>query len=643
MPTLSEATSTLAIRCEGIGKRYRIGQQEQYRTLRDTIANVARAPFRQLTAALKGPSQTAREKAHLWALKDISLEIQHGEVVGIIGRNGSGKSTLLKILSQITKPTKGSAEIRGRVGTLLEVGAGFHPELTGRENIYLNGAILGMARREIDRKFDEIVEFSECSRMLDTPLKHYSSGMYVRLAFAVAAHLETEILIVDEVLAVGDAGFQKKCLGKIGDVANQGRTVLFVSHNMLAVDSLCTRAICLHDGRMVFEGTPAGVTARYLQEWLPTMDEVVYDDIRTAPGNEEIKLHRVRVRPRDGTPKSHLTVRMPLIVEFEYWKMKEHSHVDLGAEIFNEHGIMVFATGKWGEPAAPQGLLRSSFVIPANLMNSGTYRIHMLAFHRGHTLIDDWEDIVTFEVHDAGSELRGPYYEYWPGAVRPNLEWQSEFIGSIEEGTSARNGELMLTSLKRRVVRGLAAAQAHLSKDEDAGGNVKLVPPIETEHVELLFDPDFRRSVEQVQDFTCLDIVRLANLWTIVKMVGAGTFLEVGSFRGGTALHICNAMEGRDASFYSIDPFETGGFQELTESDQAWKPSDFTNTHYDAVSALLAPKPIAKVIRGLFPAAAEQLDLHNIALCQLEVDIYNATFNSLEYLLPTGAKRSDRC
>ena len=212
MPTLSEAKSTLAIRCEGIGKRYRIGQQEPYRTLRDTIANAARAPFRQLTAALKGKSQTARAGAHLWALKDLSLEIQHGEVVGIIGRNGSGKSTLLKILSQITRPTKGLAEIRGRVGTLLEVGAGFHPELTGRENIYLNGAILGMARREIDRKFDEIVEFSECSRMLDTPLKHYSSGMYVRLAFAVAAHLETEILIVDEVLAVGDAALKGHAL-----------------------------------------------------------------------------------------------------------------------------------------------------------------------------------------------------------------------------------------------------------------------------------------------------------------------------------------------------------------------------------------------------------------------------------------------
>lgn len=435
MQTLSEAKSTLAIRCEGIGKRYRIGQQEPYRTLRDTIANAARAPFRQLTAALKGTSQEARAGAHLWALKDLSLEIQHGEVVGIIGRNGSGKSTLLKILSQITRPTKGLAEIRGRVGTLLEVGAGFHPELTGRENIYLNGAILGMARREIDRKFDEIVEFSECSQMLDTPLKHYSSGMYVRLAFAVAAHLETEILIVDEVLAVGDAAFQKKCLGKIGDVAHAGRTVLFVSHNMLAVDSLCTRAICLHDGQMVFEGTPAAATSRYLQEWLPTMDEVVYDDIKTAPGNEDIRLHSARVRPRDGSPKSHITVRTPLIAEFEYWKLKERSCLDLVAEIWNEHGIMVFATGKLGVPASPQGLLRGSVIIPADLMNIGTYRVRLVVILGGVTEIAEWEDVVTFEVHDAASELRGSYHGHWPGAVRPNLEWKTEFIRSLEEET----------------------------------------------------------------------------------------------------------------------------------------------------------------------------------------------------------------
>ena len=253
---------TSAIRCEGIGKRYRMGQRQRYRALRDTLTDALRAPVRLLRAAFRaraGADAPAAES--LWALKDVSLEIRHGEVLGVIGRNGAGKTTLLKILSRITKPTEGQAEIRGRVGALLEVGTGFHPELTGRENIYLNGAILGMRRREIERKFDEIVEFSECGRFLDMPVKHYSSGMYMRLAFAVAAHLETEILFVDEVLAVGDAAFQKKCLGKIGDVAHQGRTVLFVSHNMVAVDSLCTRAICLHEGKIVEEGPPGVVTS----------------------------------------------------------------------------------------------------------------------------------------------------------------------------------------------------------------------------------------------------------------------------------------------------------------------------------------------------------------------------------------------
>ena len=296
MPTSSEPNKAVAIRCEGISKRYRIGRQQRYRTLRDTIADTAREPFRRFAAIWRPSIGAEKGNSELWALKDISLEIQQGEVLGIIGRNGSGKSTLLKVLSRITKPTGGEAHIRGPVGTLLEVGAGFHPELTGRENIYLNGAILGMARCEIERKFEEIVEFAECGRLLDTPMKHYSSGMYVRLAFAVAAHLETEILLVDEVLAVGDAAFQKKCLGKIGEAAHQGRTVLFVSHNLLAVDSLCTRAICLHQGKVVLEGLPGLVTSRYLKKWLPAYKEVVYEDIDTAPGNDIVRLHRARVQ-----------------------------------------------------------------------------------------------------------------------------------------------------------------------------------------------------------------------------------------------------------------------------------------------------------------------------------------------------------
>ncbi len=285
-----------------------------------------------------------------------------------------------------------------------------------------------MTRREIERKFDEIVEFSECGRLLDTSMKHYSTGMYVRLAFAVAAHLETEILLVDEVLAVGDAAFQKKCLGKIGEAAGHGRTVLFVSHNMIAVDSLCTRAICLHEGKVVLQGSPGAVTSRYLQEWLPTFKEVVYDDIDTAPGGDLIRLHRVRVRSRDGGPQDQITVRTSLAVEFEYWKLAEHSQLDLVAEVSNEHGINVFTTASLREPPAPVGLVRSSFIVPADLMNDGTYRIKLTAVVDGVNNIAHWEDVVAFEVHDAASELRAHYHDEWPGAVRPNLEWKTELL-----------------------------------------------------------------------------------------------------------------------------------------------------------------------------------------------------------------------
>jgi lipopolysaccharide transport system ATP-binding protein len=428
LQTTSSAGNAIAIQCEGIGKRYRIGQQAGYKTLRDTVAESVGAPLRWLTSRRISPDR--REKSDLWALKDISIEIKHGEVLGLIGRNGSGKSTLLKVLSRITKPTEGYAKIRGRVGTLLEVGAGFHQELTGRENIFLNGAILGMSRWEIRSKFDEIVEFADCGRLLDTPMKHYSSGMYVRLAFAVAAHLETEILIVDEVLAVGDAAFQKKCLGKIGDVAHEGRTVLFVSHNMLAVDSLCTRAICLHEGKAVLEGAPGFVTSHYLQNWMPAFQEVIHEDISTAPGNELVRLRSARIRLRDASPGDRLTVRTPLVVEFEYWKMTPGVCLDLAAEVFNEHGVNVFTTAQMGEPAAPVGLLRSAFTIPGDLMNSGTYRIHLNVMLGGGVTSACWEDIVAFEVHDTPSELRGDYHDSWPGAMRPNLRWKTEVIDS---------------------------------------------------------------------------------------------------------------------------------------------------------------------------------------------------------------------
>ena len=263
--------SDVAIRCEGLGKQYRLGEQESYKALRDTLTNAFAAPFKRFRAPSgNGNSNGRKGENYIWALKDISCEIKHGEVVGIIGRNGSGKSTFLKILSRITKPTEGRADVYGRIGSLLEVGTGFHPELSGRENIYLNGAILGMKKTEINRKFDEIVDFAEIEKFIDTPVKRYSSGMYVRLAFAVAAHLEPEILVVDEVLAVGDAQFQKKCLGKMKDVGQQGRTVLFVSHNMSVIQTLCKRALVLSHGQVLMDQDSRTAVQAYLQDASPS-------------------------------------------------------------------------------------------------------------------------------------------------------------------------------------------------------------------------------------------------------------------------------------------------------------------------------------------------------------------------------------
>lgn len=290
-------SSDVAIRCVGLSKQYRIGQHESYRALRDVISDTAAAPFRRLrrslTSAANGKSSHNSIPSSIWALDDISFEIKRGDVVGIIGRNGAGKSTLLKILSRITKPTRGYADINGRVGSLLEVGTGFHPELTGRENIYLNGAILGMRKAEIDGKFDEIVAFAEVEQFIDTPVKRYSSGMYVRLAFAVAAHMETEILLVDEVLAVGDAQFQKKCFAKMREIRNQGKTIVLVSHNMAAVRNICNQGLNLHNGRASIQGEVNEVVDAYLGR----SDE---PDLQTQIETESFVVNDVLIEPCDS-------------------------------------------------------------------------------------------------------------------------------------------------------------------------------------------------------------------------------------------------------------------------------------------------------------------------------------------------------
>lgn len=297
--------SDIVIKAENLSKRYRIGAaQEPYGSLRESLARAVRKPFRR-----RDPDET------IWALKDVSFEIKRGEVVGIIGRNGAGKSTLLKILSRITKPTSGQVTLRGRVGSLLEVGTGFHPELTGRENIYLNGAILGMGRHEIERKFDEIVDFAEIEKFLDTPVKRYSSGMYVRLAFAVAAHLEPEILLVDEVLAVGDAAFQKKCLGKMGEVAEGGRTVLFVSHNLSAVLSLCRFALIIEKGELYTSGGTQQVVDAYQRILLSTAKNPLSERVDRY-GDGKARLTSLKVEPIDGGDVIRITDRLRIQIEY---------------------------------------------------------------------------------------------------------------------------------------------------------------------------------------------------------------------------------------------------------------------------------------------------------------------------------------
>jgi lipopolysaccharide transport system ATP-binding protein len=430
-----------AIRVESLSKLYHIGvAQARHDTLRDALVDGLRAFLGRMRR--DGSSSDGLEDT-IWALKDVSFEVKRGEVIGIIGRNGAGKSTLLKILSRITEPTEGRAVIRGRVGSLLEVGTGFHPELTGRENIYLNGAILGMRKTEIEHKFDEIVAFAEIERFLETPVKRYSSGMYVRLAFAVAAHLEPEILLVDEVLAVGDAAFQKKCLGKMEDVAMEGRTVLFVSHNMVAIQSLCSQAMWLNEGRIVETGQASHVVSNYLGTFASTlMTEQVWDDIDMAPGNKMVRLHRVRVRPENDGSAAMITMQTPFVVEVEFWNLVRDARLHVTLHIYNEQQIIAFTTGSiqtdsvWAGCPAPVGLFRSTCRIPGNLLNSGLHRVLLLVVQNTDTVIYRHEDALLFDVHDA-EERRGTWYGKEPGAVQPVLEWRTEYLCGVHN--TARN------------------------------------------------------------------------------------------------------------------------------------------------------------------------------------------------------------
>ncbi|NPA93245.1 MAG: ABC transporter ATP-binding protein [Chloroflexi bacterium] len=416
----------LALRVHDLGKRYRLGlQMDAYATLRDVIAQALARPFHRKT-------QPKTEEDTLWALRHVSFEVPRGKVLGIIGRNGAGKSTLLKILSRVTEPTEGYAEIHGRVGSLLEVGTGFHPELTGRENIYLNGAILGMHREEIDRKFDEIVEFSEIGRFLDTPVKRYSSGMYVRLAFAVAAHLEPEILVVDEVLAVGDAAFQRKCLGRMSDVAQGGRTVLFVSHNMSAILNLTEEAIVLDKGRVVFHGPTPEAVDMYLASAMKRSGERLWNEDEIPPTAYPFRPIALRVKDAKGRTTDAVRSTEPITIEIEYHLDAPIQGLRVGIYLLSMRGEYVFTSfdtddisrfTKW--EVRPAGRYVSRCTIPADFLNGGRYLVSMNASAYRVKRYFQEDNAVAFTVDATGAPG-----SQWPenrlGLVRPRLDWEIE-------------------------------------------------------------------------------------------------------------------------------------------------------------------------------------------------------------------------
>jgi lipopolysaccharide transport system ATP-binding protein len=414
------------IKAEDVAKQYRIGTSgPAYLTLRDAITGAAAAPFKRLTRAGLGS-----RGEFVWALDGASFDAKPGEVIGIIGRNGAGKSTLLKILSRITEPTRGRVDLYGRVSSLLEVGTGFHQELTGRENIFLNGAILGMTRSEINRKFDEIVAFSDIEKFIDTPVKWYSSGMYLRLAFSVAAHLEPEILIVDEVLAVGDASFQRKCLNKMQNVSEQGRTVLFVSHDMTAITRLCPRAILLDQGKVLRDGPAHDVVSTYLTSGLGTTAARVWDDAGKAPGNDIARLRAVRVRSEDGTVSAAIDIRRPVRLEMEYEVRKPGHLLTPNFHVYNEEGVTVFITNdldpQWRGRPKPEGIYTSTVWIPGNFLAEGTLIVGAALSTLDRAVVHFFErEAVAFQVIDSldGDSARGEYAGLYPGVVRPALEW----------------------------------------------------------------------------------------------------------------------------------------------------------------------------------------------------------------------------
>ena len=428
---------TTAISVKNLSKRYRIGAGQtkfRYGMLRDVFVDSLTAPIRLAKSLAGGHANGSLAKGNnfIWALKDVSFDLDEGRVLGIVGRNGAGKSTLLKILSRVTEPTEGKVTVRGRVGSLLEVGTGFHPELTGRENIYMNGAILGMKRSEIDSKFDEIVEFSEVAQFIDTPVKRYSSGMYLRLAFAVAAHLEPEILVVDEVLAVGDAEFQRKCLGKMSDVAQQGRTVLFVSHNMSAILRLTQEAIVLKKGQLIKRAPTPEAVDFYLASGQAESGERVWDVDEVPAASAPFRPMAIRIKDRSGKVVDTVRSTEPVIVEWEYRIDSPITGLRVGMYLSTMRGEYVFTAFDTDDAkqyeqfgARRAGRYVSRCEIPADFFNEGRYALGVNASSFGVRRYFMDENALSFNV-----DISGAPGTQWPevrqGPIRPRLNWKIE-------------------------------------------------------------------------------------------------------------------------------------------------------------------------------------------------------------------------
>jgi len=434
--------SGTAIKAEQLAKCYRLGlKEDRHDTFGVSLWNLVKAPlrnYRKYRSLYRFDSLDLNQDQYpsdiIWALRNISFEVKVGEVVGIIGVNGAGKSTLLKILSRITPPTTGKVTIRGKVSSLLEVGTGFHPELTGRENVYMNGTILGMRKKEIDKKFDEIVDFSGVEKFLDTPVKRYSSGMRVRLAFAVAAHLEPEILLIDEVLAVGDAQFQKKCLNKMEAVSQQGRTVLFVSHNMPSITRLCPRTILLNAGGVLADGPSHEIVNAYLHHEKSSKAEREWHELVSAPGDDVVRLCAMRVKTEDGNVSETFDICQPVGIEMEYEILKPRDGLLIDFHIVNEEGIELFqsyqtdAITQMG-PLKP-GRYVSTAWIPGNLLREGVFFVSLrIKSHWSENPCIKEKDVVAFQVSTSfeSDSFSSKFYKKRRGVIRPLLKWETKF------------------------------------------------------------------------------------------------------------------------------------------------------------------------------------------------------------------------